>query len=58
MKTSGGLEPTTDEAMGMTWWNSLSDVGRAAWAAKAGTSVVADACSVYKSSVDSEARKV
>lgn len=40
--------PTTDEAMGMAWWNSLSDEGRAKWAAKAGTGVAADAWAAFK----------
>jgi len=51
-------KPTTDEAMGMAWWNSLSEDNRSAWAAKAGTGVVADAWAAFKSSVKSDVRQV
>ena len=46
-------EPTTDEAMGMAWWNSLSDSARAQWSAKVGTGVVADAWALCKASQSS-----
>lgn len=48
-------KPTPDEAMGMAWWNSLSEESRSAWAAKVGTGVVADAWAAFKGTVDSEA---
>ena len=53
MHTNIEREPTTDEAMGMAWWNSLSEDGRSAWAKKAGTGVAADAWSAYKESATS-----
>ena len=58
MSTIDELKPTKDEAMGMSWWNSLSEDSRAAWAAKAGTGVVADAWAAFKGNVDLEARQV
>ena len=42
--------PTADEAMGMAWWNNLSEADRARWASKAGTGVVADAWAAFKAS--------
>ena len=39
---------TEDEAMGMAWWNSLSEVERILWANKAGTGVAADAWAMFK----------
>lgn len=43
--------PTADEALGMAWWNSLSDENRAKWAIKAGTGVAADAWAAFKATV-------
>ena len=41
--------PTADEAMGMAWWNSMSEGDRSVWAAKAGnTGIVADAWETFK----------
>lgn len=45
-------EPTADEALGMTWWNGLTDVERAGWLQRADTSVVADAWAFFKSDRD------
>ena len=47
-------KPSTDEALGMAWWNSLSEESRAAWAAKVGTGVVADAWTAFKRSVKTD----
>lgn len=46
--------PTVDEAMGMAWWNSLDEDGRAKWAAKSGTGVAADAWAAWKLSSEKE----
>lgn len=54
MNESDGREATADEAMGMAWWNSLSEESRMKWARKAGTGVVADAWAAFKT--DSDAR--
>lgn len=41
--------PTTDEALGMKWWNALTEAQRAHWMARAGnTGVVADAWSAFR----------
>jgi hypothetical protein len=37
-----------DEAMGMTWWNGLPEVERAAWLEHAGSAVPADAWREFK----------
>lgn len=58
MSTFEERPPTQDETLGMTWWNSLSEENRSAWAAKAGTGVVADAWAAFKSSVDAEILQV
>lgn len=41
-------EPTPDETAGIVWWNSLSEVERAACLARAGTAVPADAWTAFK----------
>jgi hypothetical protein len=41
-------EPTNDEAMGMAWWNGLTESERAHWMKSAGTAVVADAWAAFK----------
>lgn len=41
-------EPTPNETAGILWWNSLSEVERAAWLARAGTAVPADAWAAFK----------
>lgn len=41
-------EPTPDEAMGMAWWNSLSERQRLFWLDQAGTAVPADAYAAFK----------
>lgn len=45
-------EPTADEALGMAWWNGLTEVKRACWLQRAGTSVVADAWAFFKSDLN------
>lgn len=49
MTTTEERNATIDEVEGMAWWNSLSEPIRAEWAAKAGTGVVADAWTAFKS---------
>ena len=39
---------TVDEAMGMAWWNSMSEQARSEWATKAGTGIAADAWEMFK----------
>lgn len=42
-------KPTTDEAVGIAWWNSLDDQERMRWMEAAGnTGVAADAWAAYK----------
>jgi hypothetical protein len=41
-------EPTPDETAGVVWWNSLSEGERAAWLARAGTAIPADAWAAFK----------
>lgn len=48
MKNEHDPEPTPDETTGMVWWNSLTESDRAAWLARAGSAVPADAWAVYK----------
>ncbi|BCH04936.1 hypothetical protein MesoLj131b_69350 (plasmid) [Mesorhizobium sp. 131-2-5] len=48
MKTDHDREPTPDEAVGMAWWNSLSEPDRAAWLTRAGSARPADAWAAYK----------
>jgi len=40
-------EPTPDETVGIVWWNSLSEVERAAWLARVGIAVPADAWAAF-----------
>ena len=40
--------PAADEALGMAWWNGLTEVERANWLQRAGTSVVAEAWAFFK----------
>lgn len=48
MKNERDPEPTPDETAGMVWWNSLTESDRAAWLARAGSAVPADAWAAYK----------
>ncbi|MER8377252.1 hypothetical protein [Mesorhizobium sp. M1406] len=48
MKNQHDQEPTPDETAGMVWWNSLAESDRAAWLARAGSAVPADAWAAYK----------
>ncbi|MES0001859.1 hypothetical protein NKJ90_24225 [Mesorhizobium sp. M0051] len=48
MKNEDDREPTSDETAGMVWWNSLDEADRAAWLARAGSAVAADAWMAYK----------
>jgi len=42
-------KPTPDEAMGIAWWNSLTEQDRAKWMQAAGnTGVVADVWAAFK----------
>jgi hypothetical protein len=42
-------KPTTDETMGMAWWNGLTEPERAQWMQVAGdTDVAADAWAAFK----------
>ena len=42
-------KPTTDEAMGIAWWNGLTEQERARWMRAAGnTGVAADAWAAFK----------
>jgi hypothetical protein len=42
-------QPTTDEAMGIAWWNGVTDQERARWMQAAGnTGVAADAWTAFK----------
>ncbi|TIL47989.1 hypothetical protein [Mesorhizobium sp.] len=43
MKNEHDREPTPDETAGMVWWNSLAESDRAAWLARSGSAVPADA---------------
>ncbi|MFC6281044.1 MULTISPECIES: hypothetical protein [Polaromonas] len=49
MTTTSERKPTFDEAVGIAWWNCLSEASRVEWAATAGTGVVADAWAAFKS---------
>jgi hypothetical protein len=40
-------EPTVDEALGMAWWNALSEAERLRWHETAGSAVPADAWRVW-----------
>ena len=52
-------KPTTDQAMGMAWWNNLSEPQRVRWMAAAGnTGIVADAWLSFKKGVDAEVHQV
>ncbi|MER8753310.1 hypothetical protein NKH57_29495 [Mesorhizobium sp. M1050] len=48
MKNKDDRQPTPDETAGMVWWNSLDEADRAAWLARAGSAVAADAWMAYK----------
>lgn len=41
-------DPTTDDELGMAWWNALTEQERARWAALAGTGRAKDAWEVFK----------
>lgn len=41
-------DPTEDERIGMTWWNSLSDLERAYWLTQAQSASTAAAWEAYK----------
>lgn len=46
-------KPTTDEAMGIVWWNGLTEQDRARWMQAAGnTGVAADAWAAFKKGAD------
>jgi len=45
---SARRKPTPDEALGMAWWNGLSERQRAEWLRRAGSAVVADAWAAFK----------
>lgn len=47
-------DPTQDETAEIVWWNSLSQVERAAWLARAKTAVPADAWGAFKRFGDSD----
>ncbi|MER9560073.1 hypothetical protein [Mesorhizobium sp. M0323] len=48
MKNEHDREPTPDETAGMVWCNSLTEANRAAWVARVGSAVPADAWVTYK----------
>jgi hypothetical protein len=48
MKNEHDRTPTPDETAGIVWWNSLAEADRAAWLARAGSAVPADAWAAYK----------
>lgn len=48
MRKEHDPQPTPDETAGMVWWNSLTESDRAAWLARAGSAVPADAWAAYK----------
>lgn len=54
--TTEERKPTSDEAIGMAWWNSLTEETRAKWSAKTGTGVAADAWAVFKADSDLKAK--
>ena len=60
MKNEHDREPTPDETAGMVWWNSLAEADRAAWLARAGSAVPADAWAAYKrlGNVDRQPRTI
>lgn len=60
MKNEHDREPTPDETAGMVWWNSLAESDRAAWLARAGNAVPADAWAANKrlGNVEREPRTV
>lgn len=52
-------KPTSDEAMGIAWWNSLDAQERMRWMEAAGnTGVAADAWAAFKKNVDAEIQQV
>lgn len=48
-------EPTTDEAAGIAWWNSLPETMRLYWCELAGTYVAVDAWAYFKRARPEEA---
>lgn len=48
MKNGHDRKPTPDETAGMVWWNSLTEADRAAWLARAGSAVPAEAWAAYQ----------
>jgi len=40
--------PTSDEAAGMEWWNSLGEIARGYWLSRANCGTVADAYAAFK----------
>lgn len=47
--SSGKTTTTTDELLGMAWWNGLDETQRQDWMARAGnTGVAADAWAAFK----------
>ncbi len=44
-------QPLTDEALGVAWFNGLSEYQRCLWLTRAGSSVPADAWAIFKASL-------
>ncbi|EPH5795474.1 TPA: hypothetical protein ACK11K_005241 [Pseudomonas aeruginosa] len=40
--------PTPEEVAGMEWWNSLGEIARSYWLARANCGTVADAYAAFK----------
>ncbi len=48
---TGDIKPASDDAMGIAWWNGLTEQERARWMQAAGnTGVAADAWKAFKES--------
>ncbi|HEY6456022.1 MAG TPA: hypothetical protein VIY90_12160 [Steroidobacteraceae bacterium] len=45
-----GAKPSTDDALGMAWFNSLTECQRLLWLLRAGSDVSADAWAIFKAS--------
>lgn len=52
MDSSIERELTSDEALGIAWWNGLTVTQRASWFERAGTAVVAEAWAFFKNDRD------
>lgn len=54
-----GQIATSDNQLGIAWWNQLSDVQRTHWMLAAGnTGIVADAWAVFKKGLDAEMHSI